>query len=88
MVKAVAYASDDEAEIMQNQTVELFIPGLEQIGNERFRLEGVNRREIDWHKMREALHIEGPLSEVLADQIAAVVFRHDIAAILAERIVT
>lgn len=56
------------------------------VGEFAFSLEGVKHREIDWQLVRKGLLFEGDMPDDLVDDIAALVWKHDLVRILSERI--
>ncbi len=65
------------------------IPGLRHepgAGEFAFSLEGVKHRDVDWSRVREGLGYEGDMPDNLIDDMAALIWRHDLIQILSDRI--
>lgn len=81
----------DEAAILEaadeNSTV-IRIKGLRSLGGDIFRLDGVKPREIDWQGLFRAIGEpdDGTVNERLADAIGSAIRKHDLVALLTERI--
>lgn len=55
-------------------------------GEFTFSLEGVKHRNVNWSLVREGLGFEGDMPDDLIDDLSAVIWRHDLIRILADRI--
>ena len=80
---AIPVYQDSQPDILVN------IPGLRHqphAGEFTFSLEGVKRRNVDWSLISQGLGYEGDMPNDLIDDMAALIWRHDIVQILADRI--
>ncbi len=80
--------SDDPWDAAGAPKILLRIPGLRQLEDGLFEVEGVRPREVDWVAVAKALGFEGrPMPDRLGDEISSAVLRSDMVEFLAERVV-
>jgi hypothetical protein len=53
------------------------INNMRQVQEGLFELSGVRQREIRWELIREGFEFEGDMPDQLIDELASVIFRHD-----------
>lgn len=93
MHKSNAYSEPtfDEDPILEaadENSTTIRIRGLRSLGGDIFRLEGVKPREIDWQGLFRAIGEpdDGTVNERLADAISTAIRKHDLIALLTDRV--
>ena len=78
-----AEAFDDSTPYRESVCVQ--IKGLRQVGEDTFEIEGMTMQEVDWGEVQRVLGRR--LSDHTLDDIADIIFRHDVAEFLSQGII-
>ncbi len=89
---ATKYASSvDSGDVFEDPdsdsvSVPLIIEGLKHVGGQRFTLTGLRVREVDWESVARAMGFGEMLPMDLHDDLAHVLWQHDITQALRNRV--